>query len=209
MAAVPAIELTYFALPRPIQGRGGCVRSFMLAHNIKFTEKLVSFEEWGSLKTALADEGIKHMPFLTIDGTKYAEHVALMKLVARFAKVEVPTDPIELYAQDGIADAYAEWRGAWAKAKFGGDPAAEVDYKANLPTLLKEFDTLLKRYSKTEAFISGPQPLWADTALYSLLQDNITVEYLTEEGLKEYPRLSALYTAHKSIKEVAAWMEQK
>jgi len=182
----------------------------MLAHNIKFTENLIPIPDWGSkVKPSLAEEGVKHVPFLTIDGTKYSEHIALMKLVAGLSKVEMPTDPMALYAQDAIADAYAEWRAAWAKAKFGGDATAEAEYKQNLPAFLKEFETLIKRYGKAEPFISGPKPLWADTGLYSLMSDNITVEYLTEDTLKEYPRLLALYNAYKSIKEVAAWMEQK
>ena len=32
-----------------------------------------------------------------------------------------------------IADAYAEWRGDWASATFGGDDAKKEAYKASSP----------------------------------------------------------------------------
>mmetsp|Transcript_52683 Transcript_52683/g.125872 ORF Transcript_52683/g.125872 Transcript_52683/m.125872 type:complete len:209 (+) Transcript_52683:73-699(+) len=207
--ASPDIVLRYLALPHPIQGRGGALRCFLLAHKIKFTEQLYSFEEWGAAKAGLSEEAVKHVPFLEVDGKKYTEHIALMKMAANLAKVPLPTDPLALYAQDGIADAYAEWRGAWAKAKFSGEEGAADAYKKDLPNLLKEFETLVKKYSTGEPFICGSTPYWADTALFSIMSDNITTEFLTEDMLKEYPRLLAIYTSYKGIKEVAEWHAKK
>ena len=62
-------------------------------------------------------------------------HAALLPKGTMNSKPYTPGACIETQdLQDMVADAYAEWRGDWASATFGGDDAAKDTYKA--PTSL-------------------------------------------------------------------------
>ncbi|CAE7624424.1 GSTP1 [Symbiodinium pilosum] len=206
------LTLEYLALPSPISGRGGVVRFFLLANKVVFTEKLHSLADWGgSVKAKYVAEGISpagHLPLLWVgDGPACSEHISLMRLVANLTQLKTAKDADcwSLYAQDMVADAYAEWRGDWASATFGGDDAAKDTYKATIPGRLKQFEGVIAKAGLKGAFISGDLPLWGDSALFSLISDNIATGYTGVDAVKEFPLLHQICTAYAGIEAVAGW----
>ncbi|CAJ1359055.1 unnamed protein product [Effrenium voratum] len=205
------LTLEYLALPSPISGRGGVVRFFLLANKVVFTEKLHSLEDWGgSVKAKYVAEGISpagQLPLLWVGESPNSEHISLMRLVAGLAQLKTAkeADCWSLYVQDMVADAYAEWRGAWASATFGGDAAAKETYKATVPGRLKQFEGVLAKAGLKGAFISGDLPLWGDSALFSLISDNIVTGCIGADAVKEFPLLHQICTAYAGIEAVASW----
>ena len=52
------------------------------------------------------------------------------------------------------------------------------------------------------------KPLWGDTAMFSIIYDNIQTGHMAEDILKDYPNLQALYKAFGAIPAVAGWIEK-
>jgi len=202
------IKLEYLALPHPVSARGGAVRFFFLANKIPFSETLWAMDEWAAAKARYVKEGVSpsgHLPIVYLDGKAHSEHISSMRLVAGLAGLQAASSPKDAFAQDVVADAYVGWRAQWVQAHFEGDAEAKVAYKDSVADRLLEFEQLAKSHCTSDRFLSGDVPLWADSALFSLMSDNITTGYLTEDVLASSPRLYALYRAYRSVPEIEAW----
>eukprot|EP00439_Symbiodinium_sp_Y106_P068571 s531_g11.t1 len=205
------LRLEYLALPAPISGRGGALRFFLLANKVVFSEKLHALADWGSMKAKYVAEGISpagHLPLLWVgDGPACSEHISLMRLVAGLVQLKnvKDADCWSLYTQDMIADAYTEWRSDWAAATFGSNDAAKETYKAGVLGRLKQFEGVITKAGVKGAFVSGDLPLWGDSALFSLISDNIATGYIEADAVKEFPLLFQICKAYANLEAVASW----
>ena len=57
--------------------------------------------------------------------------------------------------------------------------------KAGVLGRLKQFEGVLTKAGVKGAFVSGDLPLWGDSALFSLISDNIATGYIEADAVKE------------------------
>ena len=199
----------------PVGGRGGTQRFFMLANGIPFEEKLFAVPgEWGNEKKRLIETGENPcggVPVTYVDNVHMAQHVSTCRYLARTNKLDTG-DNLKDYYQDMIADEYQGFRNLWVVKTFEASDVEKAEYKTKtLPTLLAKFDALYKKYKTADPYLSTSpdgKPLWGDTAMFSIIYDNIQTGHMTEDILKDYPNLQALYKAFGAIPAVAGWIEK-
>jgi len=204
-------KFTYLDLPLPISARGGVLRFFMLTHSIEYEENLIPRDEWtGTMKSDYIKSGKNpcgQLPVLELEGKDLGQHIATCRLLAR--KLEtLSSDPFGDYAQDAVADEYQKWRNDFVGALFGSDED-KVAYKKSLPDWLKLFEALFGKYMHGSGPYLSESPsrkgLWGDSAIFSLLWDNMQVGFATEQELQEFPKLSAMFKAYGATEGVKSW----
>lgn len=183
----------------PIGGRGGVVRFFMLAHNLKYTEELIApGADWTAAKAKIIETGENPagtVPIVTVNGKTLTQHIAIVRELAKTTS----------YANDAIADQYQAFRDAWVSAAFmGGDKAKFQDHAL---AELNVFNALYRKYAEADTYIVGDTPLWGDSALFGLMRDLILTGFITEDDIP--PRLKTMFLAYKAIPAVARWIAAK
>jgi glutathione S-transferase len=207
----------------PLAGRGGVVRFFMLIHGLDFDEKLIAMSDWGTTKAqmiASKENPCGSVPTLAVNDDDsvplLTQHIALCRYLFR-TKIASKGDTataMEEMLQDMVADEYQGWQNGWCTTL--GSAEVKATYKAEkLSMHLALMNALYEKYtthSPEQPFLSttsrSHNPLWADVAIAGLVYDHFQTGLLTEDELKAYPKIDALYGAFCALAPVAAWMEQ-
>jgi Glutathione S-transferase, C-terminal domain len=216
------LVLKYLALPHGIGGRGGAQRYFLLSQDIPFSEQLFAMgDEWATEKKRLAETSENPSATVPIvvatndDEKQHSyylpQHVATARLLARIHG-KTSGDDYQDYIQDMIADEYQGFRNKWVWASFEAKENEKTEYRStDLPQQLAKFNALYRNFKTHDVFLSvhpgNQKPLWGDAALFGLLRDHILTGHMTEDELRVYPELMAMYEAFGKIPAVAAWIE--
>ncbi|KAL7565734.1 hypothetical protein ACA910_005427 [Epithemia clementina (nom. ined.)] len=210
------IKFRYIELGH-LSSRGGALRFFLLANDIPYEETIVSFapEAWAVEKKRLIESGENpcgSVPVVYLENNvQLSQHMAICRYVARTHQVD-SGDALKDCFQDIVADEQQGFRDLWVQ-KFLGTEEERAEYRKHaLPEHLKKFEALYQKYKTADPYLStspAGNPLWGDSAMFALLYDHMETGYFTEDGLKEYPSLSALYKAYVAIPAVAGWIEEK
>lgn len=202
---------------KPLAGRGGVLRFFMLIHGMDFQETLIPMKEWGAAKAKMLESNENpcgSVPVLMVndDDTipELSQHIALCRYLYRKSGASGASTltALEELTQDMVADEYQGFRSAWAGAAFSDEAAKDTYKKETLPKMLTKFNALYAKYATTTPFLTAKVPLWADTALAGLIYDNISTGLLTTDNLKEYAKLDALYEGFTALPAVSKWMAE-
>lgn len=212
------LTLTYLAI-KPMGGRGGTLRFFMLIHGLDFDEELIPMPEWDGVKAKMVETNENPcgtVPVLKVNDDKSVplllQHISICRYLFR-TKITGENEAVNAWqemVQDMIADEYHAWRLAWVSTLGSKDVAAA--YKAEqLPNYLKQFNALYEKYATSEPYLStaSGKPLWGDVAVASLVDDSIQTGALSKDDLKAYPKIDALYNAFCAIPAIAQWMDQE
>lgn len=210
------LTLKYLSF-KPLGGRGGVVRFFMLIHGLDFDEKLIPMAEWGAAKAKMIEDKENPsgtVPILAVNDDEsvpeLTQHIAICRYLFRTKITDLEVTPLQEMLQDMVADEYQGWRNAWAATL--GSVDVKATYKAEkLSNHLTLFNSLYEKYATAQPFLSttsDSKPLWADIAIASLVYDHIQTGLLTKEELKAFPKIESLFDAFCTIHPVANWMEQ-
>jgi glutathione S-transferase len=207
----------------PLAGRGGVVRFFMLIHGLDFDEKLIAMSDWGATKAemiASKENPCGSVPILVVNDDDsvpiLTQHIALCRYLFR-TKIAPNGDSataMEEMLQDMVADEYQAWQNGWCTTL--GSAEVKAAYKAEkLSIHLALMNALYEKYatvSSEHPFLSttsrSHKPLWADVAVACLVYDHFQTGLLTEDELKAYPKIDALYGAFCALAPVAAWIDK-
>lgn len=211
LASTP--KLVYLNLPLPVGGRGGTLRFFMLAHGIKFEEDLTEMKDWPAKKKELISSGINPaatVPILEVGDQILTQHVSIMRYLAHETGISSGSTYSD-YVQDLVSDEYQTWRDAWVAAAFGPEEGKSKYKSETIPAKLKMFEALYSKYKTKDVFLSESPAgigLWGDTAVFTIIFDNINTEFLSKEQLGEYPCLNSLYEKYGALPQVSTWVEE-
>lgn len=203
---------------KPLAGRGGVLRFFMLIHGFQFEETLVPMKEWSGVKAKMLESNENpcgSLPVLTVNDDdsipELSQHIALCRYLyrSRVQNDASSANPLQELIQDMVADEYHGFRGVWADTAFSNDDAAKETYKnETLPKLLTKFNALYAKYATSSPFLTSEMPLWADIALAGLVYDHISTGMLNKKDLAEHTKLDALYEAFVTLPVVSKWMAE-
>jgi Glutathione S-transferase, C-terminal domain len=200
----------------PYGARGGVTRFFLLSQGIQFEEELIKpGDDWAAEKKRLIETGENPSGSAPIlysgkGGKGHPQHIAVSRYLARVHKL-TSGDDYKDYVQDLVADEYQGFRDQWVQVTFMGNDDDKAEYKkGDLIKHLTKFDALYNTFKTEDVYLSVSaktgEPLWGDAAVFGLLRDHILTGYITNDDLKEYSNLTALYESYGSIPAVKEWM---
>ncbi len=201
---MPSISLTYFDSP----GRAEPVRLALRLGGLPFTDRRLSFQQFGELRASGALP-LGSVPLLEIDGVTYVQTAAMLRYVAKIGDASLyPADPLAALAVDSVIDCVNDtWYSALMPSLFERDVERKMAMRAQfaagaMTKVLTYIDGVLARSGGP--FVAGEALTLADLTLVGpLLQiRGGRLDGVGPELLDAWPRIGALvdaYLAHPRI----------
>ena len=182
------LTLTYFAL----QGRGEPIRLFMNYHNLPYSEKLMSIDEWKEIKGSHAEKKFMfgQLPHLQNGDQSIVQMNAILAHLDRQvrAKNHIVFGEKEIQLQEQIAYGIEDLRKKFTTLAYGS-PDGLDDFLTGLPKSLNYFEQILVNnggfYGKGN-YLVGDDLTYVDIALWDVL-DKITNPKIAPSILDEFP----------------------
>ncbi|KAF1324562.1 Glutathione s-transferase, partial [Globisporangium splendens] len=198
--STPQLKLSYFN----IAARGELSRLIFTYANVAFTDdRVTNFPE---LKPKLP---FGQLPALEVDGTLYAQSMAIARYAARVGGL-YPQDPVDALRVDMISETLAEVLYAYLGAQFGEKDAtlkAEKFKKLVEETAPKAFGVLETMVQGK--FFLGDKVTYADVQLLDVVLNGLHAVPDQTFNLAAFPKLEAIVAAVKANEHVAAYLAAK
>ncbi|KAG9118774.1 hypothetical protein FRC07_006540 [Ceratobasidium sp. 392] len=198
------------------RGRGEVIRLFLEDAGIAFKDHRFAFDDYNAqVKSGEITKlnPLKSLPVIEINGAKYAQSYALLRLWARqLGKYDGKTD-LERYYVDAITDIASDWRTKFVDSAFrakdsGFGPLGdqkEIEYHKSftVPKYTSALNTHLSTnpLSAGGPFVLGKDITYADFVVFQIAHDD------NWAGLDNNPRLKELVEAVKARPRVAEYFK--
>ncbi|KAK6176894.1 hypothetical protein SNE40_015107 [Patella caerulea] len=164
---MPNYKYVYFN----VRGRGEIVRLCFHAAGVKFEEVRIEMSAWPGTIRGTSPFG--QLPYLEIDGKKFAQSIAISQYIAREYGL-YGNNSLENLSIDAVVGLTTDYFNLWAKANFEKDERRKAELQTklsgeDLPKFLQQLEKLLNG-NKTEYFVGNKLTL-ADLAVYSTLEN--------------------------------------
>jgi prostaglandin-H2 D-isomerase / glutathione transferase len=223
MLLTPKLTLIYF----PISGRAESARLTAVVGKIPFTNKAITFAEWGQVKK---DMPLKQLPILEVEDengskTTIVQSLAILRYFSKLGGL-YPDDPFEALKVDSMIDTVLEMSNLVSMTFAGAqnsliseEPWTEEELvtirkriatneENGLPFHLNYFENALKQ--STSGWLVGDKLTVADLHMYGYvkhLESGVVSHIPLDLVSKSYPAIVAHGEKIKAIPEVAAWYE--
>ncbi|CAH0491341.1 unnamed protein product [Peronospora farinosa] len=199
--AQPQIKLTYF----DIKGRAELARMIFNYGGIAFTDERISRDDFATLKPTLP---LKQLPVLEVNGTIYAQSMAIVRYAANITGL-YPNDAVEALKADMFSYALAELDAPLVDFLFKTPDETEkakkkkVFIEEQVPTL---FAALEKRV--TGKFVTGDNLSFADFNLLDDVENKVKGAF-PDFDMDKFPKLASVLANVKADPKVAAYLSKK
>mmetsp|Transcript_223 Transcript_223/g.242 ORF Transcript_223/g.242 Transcript_223/m.242 type:complete len:237 (+) Transcript_223:29-739(+) len=180
------IKLRYF----DIRGRGEKIRLILHAAGVKFTDERIS-EGWEEMKKDTDMFAFSQMPQIEIDGKHYVQSGAIVRHIARSARLYGETHEDALMI-DMVYEGAQDFSSKLGRVKYGGKWEEEKDdYFNNVaPKWLGFLENLLRKNPPFNHFV-GEKLSLADIGVWDVLDSHIQLSQNPEllspfKGLKRF-----------------------
>ncbi|RLN98810.1 hypothetical protein BBJ28_00018997 [Nothophytophthora sp. Chile5] len=196
-----SIKLTYF----DEKGRGELSRLLFAYGGVPFVDERVSHADFPALKPKLP---FGLLPVLEVDGTVYAQSMAIARYAAKIAGL-YPSDPVEALKANMFSCTLAELEGPFVEIVFRTKDETEKAEKIKTfvdETVPKSFGALEKLVQGK--FILGDKPSFADLQLFDLVENNLKMGIPTL-SLEAFPKLAAVVINVEAEPKIAAYLAKQ
>lgn len=125
------IDVLYF----PVHARASPIVMMLGHQKVDFTVSTMTFEDWPAAKADKKRVPAGSLPVMDIDGKKYTESMAMMRMLGIKLGIYDPKDPVFTYHCDLILDKFSDC--VEASGKFTQNPKDEA-HKKKYCTLLEK-----------------------------------------------------------------------
>lgn len=198
--AQPQLKLTYFdgkgraELPRLIFNYGG----------ISFKDDRIAHADFAALKPTLP---FGQVPVLEVDGTVYAQSMAISRYAAKIAGL-YPSDAVEALKADMFSCSLGDLEDPFVDFMFKTQDEAEKTQKKKVfieETVPKFFAALEKVVAGK--FILGEQISYADLQFFDVVDNKVKWAF-PDFTLDAFPKLATLLNNVKAEPKIAAYLSK-
>ncbi|CEN62188.1 hypothetical protein ASPCAL08826 [Aspergillus calidoustus] len=160
-------------------GRGEVIRLFLHDAGIDFEDKRYPFNDtWKATSKELQEKGISktgRVPVLEYKGVLLAQHIPILRYLARDLAAYDGTTSLEKHTVDAVADLYIDWRAEWA----ANLSQASEGYRTKF---LPDYYAVLAGYYGQSGgpFLLGDRVTYADFAVYQAVDNDEGIGALPE-----------------------------
>ncbi|KAG7394834.1 hypothetical protein PHYBOEH_004626 [Phytophthora boehmeriae] len=197
----PRIKLSYF----DGKGRAELARMLFNYGGVAFEDCRIARPDFAAMKPTLP---FKQVPLLEVDGTVYAQSLAIYFYAAKLSGL-FPNDPVEALKVDMFSQALIEVENPFIEFMFKtSDEAKKAELKKVFleETVPKIFTTLDKLVGGK--FVLGDKISYVDLQLFDIV-DNKIKWASPDFALDAYPALAAVVGNVKADPKVAAYLAKQ
>ena len=196
-------RLTYFNA----RGRAEVSRLIFAAVGQQFEDVRIEMNEWPSFKSQTP---LGQMPVLEYEGVQLPQSLSIARFLAKQFQM-AGRDHFEQAKVDAVADTLSDPLAKFASIRWEKDETKKKEayrkfFAEELPSHLKNLETLAKLYSGGGPFFVGNQLTWADLYFYdaaeSLLQADAT-------ALNQFPWLKRNRQEVERIPKINAYLQSR
>ncbi|KAG1708327.1 hypothetical protein DVH05_025005 [Phytophthora capsici] len=195
------LKLTYFG----IKGRAELSRLIFNYGGISFTDDRITKPEFAVLKPTLP---FGQVPILELDGTVYAQSMAITRYAAKLAGL-YPSDALEALKADVFSCSLNDVEEPFVDFMFKTQDEAEKAQKKKVfieETVPKFFTTLEKTVAGK--FILGEQLSYADVHLLDVVENKVKWVF-PDFSMDVFPKLAAVVNNVKAEPKIAAYLSKQ
>ncbi|QRW12742.1 glutathione S-transferase [Ceratobasidium sp. AG-Ba] len=198
------------------RGRGEVIRLFLEDAGISFNDHRLSLDAYNMMVKSgeIAKlNPLKSLPVVEIEGSKYVQSYAILRLWARqLGSYDGKTD-LERYYVDAITDIASDWRSKWVDSAFRASDSGlgpkgdqeEIEYHKSFT--ISKYASALNTHLSTNPlsaggpFVLGKEITYADFVIFQIAHDEGWA------GLESNPRLKELVDGVKARPRVADYFK--
>ncbi|KAK6176893.1 hypothetical protein SNE40_015106 [Patella caerulea] len=202
---MPTYRYVFFDL----RGKGEIVRLCFHAAGVKFEDVRLDHDSWPENVRGREASPFGQLPYLEIDGKKFAQSIAIAQYIAREYGL-YGDNSLENLSIDGVVGLTIDYFTRWARATYGPEDAkrrAELQakvYSEDLPKFLQQLEELLIE-NKTGYFVGNKLTL-ADLKVYTTLENSFQ-EF--PDMYTKYPQVLAHRKKVGSQPGIAAYLSSR
>ena len=194
---MPSIKVTYFDGP----GRAELTRLVLTAGGVAFEDERLDGAAFGAMKPTLP---LGQLPVVTVDGTTYAQSMAMARYAGRVAGM-YPTEPLDALKVDTVVETLVELVNGMVDIVWH---TKEEEAKAEKTKKFVE-ETIPSRFGMIEKQIAGKFLLGDNMSLADVQLFDVSVNGLAtfkEFSVSAYPKVAAIVEAVQTNENVAAYL---
>ncbi|KAF0697296.1 Aste57867_12009 [Aphanomyces stellatus] len=195
------LALVYFDEPK----RAEPIRYILAYGKIAFKDVRIPLQDYAATKSSL-DLPFGQVPTLSVNGTTYAQSVAIARYVAKLAGL-YPTDPLVALEADAIVDAALEVTLGVVFLKFSPDPVKALDNLNNVvfPRILNGLEKRVVGPYFAGENVTFADLFWLNFYIHKWLPNLDTLTASPDD----FPKLKAIATTLQSCNELAEYFAKQ
>lgn len=199
MSPASQLKLTYF----DFSGRAELARLLFTYDGVAFEDERINHGDLAALKPSLP---LGQLPVLQVDGTTYAQSMAIARYAAKLAGL-YPADAVDALRADMIAETLSDLRGVYSAIMYREPDAAVKAEKTKkmLEEAVPKSLNVLESMVKGKFFLGDDKVSYADIQLFDVLVNGLQANF-PDFDASPYPKLLTVVESVKANPGVAAYL---
>lgn len=205
---MPSYKLIYF------NSRGGAelARLVFAAAGKEYEDMRIPREEWPNKK---ADQPLKALPVLEVDGKKFCQGMAIARYLAREFGLMGKTN-LDAFRIDELCEAISELFQSFIKVFHEQDEKRKEDLKKTLndetlPKFSAFLEMRLKENDGGKGFVVGNELSLADLLVYNSMSmiRGLQQRFGLTDPFEKFESLNAHFTRIDAVQNIAEWVKKR
>lgn len=197
-----SIELYYL----PLRARAEPIRMILQYGNVPYTDVIVSFEDWPTIKQSRELCPFGQLPTMNINNKVIAQSGALIRYAAKLSNV-VPDDIIQIAEADMIVELAQEMNLInpilnWFEY---GSESWQQAYNSYFSSFQEKVDAAVKILGEYDYF-GRSSPHYGDFTLFHIFDNTLTVK---PDALENHPKFLAWVQRMRSLDKISNYLSSR